>query len=508
MPWQLLLIFAFVLVVGLAVGALILRTCCGLFGEEQPSYKRALLMLPLVTIPVLLTFEVIGYGCARAMHESLQIPVGFSFINWLRLPMGIQWEVLGKLPFLKWISVVIPLCFAGIMMVAWLNCNFRIGLGIFVVQWILNFLAIALIGQIGFFALRLFHNTIGVPEDVAAYLTPHVPVPGHTATEKPGEGENSPTGPPQGGRFSRLKTTLTGATAVAGHDASAVQPDLSKGTPDGAETGAPGASPDPQAVHQFLTHEDLQSWGHSLTESLDHLRHGAEPLVESVSKAAEPVTRHLPSGVNQFLDHQGGWLILIGLAFVITVLYLRHIVNRVRKLMKRKGRKASDNWNKELSFALADLGTNLHPSGPIQASVQGIPARLRYVALCAGGKDVEPLNENSLEGVLDQILAGLYDAVSPDEPYVKVWETTYGGTLGFAAMFHHLVVIPGPKDKASKWALVAGTVKFGPTEKVHLGLAFELARPASLRNVTVKDGKWLETIGTIANRESAAHRAT
>jgi hypothetical protein len=46
--------------------------------------------------------------------------------------------------------------------------------------------------------------------------------------------------------------------------------------------------------------------------------------------------------------------------------------------------------------------------------------------------------------------------------------------------------------------VVAGTVEFGPTDKVHLGLAFQTEKATSLRNLTV-DGKttrWLDVIGT------------
>lgn len=505
MPWPLILILGLVLVGGLLLGALVLRTVCGLFGEEQPSYKRALLMLPLITIPVMLCFEVIGYGVAKAMHESFQIPPGFSFLNWIRLPIGIQWEVLSKLPLLKYVAIIIPLCLAGFLMVAWLNCNFRIGLGIFLVQWVINFLSLAFISEIGFMLLHVVQGTIGLPEDVVAYLSPQSAIPGHVVAQtnqrtgsQPAEVENQASAPPPptGGRFSTLKTALTGAAALAGHDGSGEKTDLSKTGSESAEK--PG---DTNPVNQFLNqdnHQVMQSWGHSMAEALDHLRHGAEPLVESVSKSAEPITKYLPEPIHHFLDN-GGWWIIIGIAFVVSLLYLRHLVGRIRHLMKPKKRKASDNWHKELSFALGTMGEPLHPVGPVQATVQGVPARLRFVALAAGGKEVEPISENSLESVLEQILGGLYGAVSQDEPFVKVWETAYGGTLGFAAQFHNLVKIPGQANKPSKWVLIAGTVKFGPTEKIHLGLAFQTAKPTTLRNITVRNGNWLEVLGTKNN---------
>jgi len=494
MSWPLLLSFGWVLIVGRLAGALILRTSCGLFGEEQPTDRRALIMLPLVTIPVIACFELTGYGLAVAMHESVKMPQGFSFLHWARLPLGIQWIVLGHLPFgAKWFTVITSLCLAGILMVAWLQCKFRVGLGIFLVQWVVNFVALALVSQLAFFLLPLVERTVGLPQDVTAYLAPQAP--------NPAQGTHPANQKDLGGKYSQLKRELSGETHPA---AGAPAP----GSPPEANNPERGQNPvETNPLARFISNENkeaVESWGKSLTQLLDQMRHGAEPLVESISQSAEPITRHLPAPVNHFMDHQGGWWLVITVAFLVTVLYIRHLVNRLRKLFKKKKRKASDTWNKDLSFALGDLGPMVYAPGHTQATVRGIPARLRFAVLCPGSRDMGKLEEHNLEGLLDQIMPGLFQAVESDVPFIKVWEENFAGTKGFASLFHNLVRIPGPPKRPTKWVLVAGTVVFSPTEKVHLGLAFETEKATNMRNISVEKGNWLDLLGTMESTKTAA----
>ncbi len=481
MPWIVLAVVVLVLVFGAFLATLILRTSCGMFGEEQPSYKRAFLMLVLITIPVVLCFEGMGYGAALAMHESLNLPPGFSFINWLRLPMGIQWQALGTVPLLKYVPVIVSLCLAGVMMVAWIQCTFRKGLLIIAVQWIFNGLALAILGQVGLFSLTAYDRMVGLPPDVKEYLTGQ-----HVANSQAADPAEKPKGPPprDGGKFHNLKeTTKNHAKKDASHD----------------EAGGGENKPNPIAA--FLSEdsrETARSWGHSFVEFLDRLRHEADPLIDTIRAHAHPVTQHLPAFVNNFLDNQGGWWILIGLTIIVCFLWVKNTIKRIRHLTKKKSRKASDTWNKDLAWPLGGIGELVHPVDGVQLTVKGSPARLRAVVICPATKETQSPGEHSLEGIFEHIEAGMSKTLIQDQPLVRIWEPTFGGSQAFASLCHNLVTIPGPKGKPTKWVVVAGTVEFGPTDKVHLGLAFQTEKATSLRNLTV-DGKttrWLDVIGT------------
>ena len=485
MPWVVLFVVVLVVLFGTFLATLILRTSCGIFGEEQPSYKRAFLMIILITVPVVLCFEIIGYGAARAMHESLKLAPGFSFINWIRLPLGIQWQALGTLPLLKWVPVVISLCVAGIMMVAWIQCTFRKGIMIVFVQWIFNGVALALLGNAGYFALGAFDRMVGLPPDVKEYLTSqHVAHPNAKADPK--------LAPPRdGGKFHNLKTAHQATTVGEG--------------PNSHESGT--AQSDPAADHKsnplstFLhdnPSESLRSWGHSMVEFLDRMRDEADPLIDTIRNHAHPVTQHFPIFINNFLDNQGGWLIIIGSTVTICFLWLKRTVKRFRKVTKKKRRKASDTWNTDLAWHMGDLGDVVHPVEGVQLTVKGMPARLRAVVLSSGTKETQPITDRSIDGILDFIQEGMSKTLIQDQPLVRIWEPAYGGSKAFANLCQNLVTIPGPKGKSTNWVIVAGTVEFNATEKVHIGLAFQTEKATTLRNLTV-DGqttKWQDAIGT------------
>lgn len=485
MPWVVLFVVVLVVLFGTFLATLILRTSCGIFGEEQPSYKRAFLMIILITVPVVLCFEIIGYGAARAMHESLKLAPGFSFINWIRLPLGIQWQALGTLPLLKWVPVVVSLCVAGIMMVAWIQCTFRKGIMIVFVQWIFNGVALALLGNAGYFALGAFDRMVGLPPDVKEYLTSqHVAHPNAKADPK--------LAPPRdGGKFHNLKTAHQATLPVAG-----------------PQSHEPMSAPnDPAADHKsnplstFLhdnPSETLRSWGHSMVEFLDRMRDEADPLIDTIRNHSHPVTQHFPPFINNFLDNQGGWLIIIGLTVTICFLWLKRTVKRFRKVTKKKKRKASDTWNMDLAWHMGDLGDVAHPVESVQLTVKGMPARLRAVVLSSGTKETQPITDRSIDGILDFIQEGMSKTLIQDQPLVRIWEPAYGGSKAFANLCQNLVTIPGPKGKSTNWVIVAGTVEFNATEKVHIGLAFQTEKATTLRNLTV-DGqttKWQDAIGT------------
>ncbi len=487
MPWVVLCVVVLVILFGAFLATLILRTSCGIFGEEQPSYKRAFLMIILITVPVVLCFEIIGYGAARAMHESLKLAPGFSFINWIRLPLGIQWQALGTLPLLKWVPVVISLCVAGIMMVAWIQCTFRKGIMIVFVQWIFNGVALAILGNVGYFALGTFDRMVGLPPDVKEYLT------GQHAVAQDPKAKTDPKSPPprDGGKFHNLKAAHKATTAPVHSD-----PNAPKSAPSD-----PAADHKSNPLSTFLadhSSDSLRSWGHSMVEFLDRMRHEADPLIDTIRNHAHPLTQHFPSGVNHFLDNQGGWLILIGLTVTICFFWLKRTVGRFRKITRKKKRKASDTWNMDLAWHLGELGDVVHPIDGVQLTVKGMPARLRAVVLSPGTKETQDITDRSLDGILDFIQEGMSKTLLQDQPLIRIWEPAYGGSKAFANLCQNLVTIPGPKGKITKWVVVAGTVEFNATEKVHVGLAFQTEKATTLRNLTV-DGqtiKWQDAIGT------------
>src|SRR5262249_25016939 len=120
--------------------AFLLRATCGMFGEETPSFRRAIFLTWLITPAGYFTLGLSGYGFARFMQErslGLVLPPDYSYLHWLREPLWLKWHVLGLVPMIRYLPIVFALCVGGIVEVIMLKVPFRMGAMIFFLQSVL-----------------------------------------------------------------------------------------------------------------------------------------------------------------------------------------------------------------------------------------------------------------------------------------------------------------------------------------------------------------------------------
>ena len=130
------------------------------------------------------------------------------------------------------------------------------------------------------------------------------------------------------------------------------------------------------------------------------------------------------------------------------------------------------------------------PSGKrhYQLSVDGVPVRLRLVAVAPVGK--RPVGK--VDSVLEQVLRGLGEVSIDDKPRIRVWPPQLS-SKGFAPTFFRLTHRPEPEGKPSRWILLAGPARAG-SMPVLLGLACQADKPSTLGLVTVDELQWGEIL--------------
>lgn len=147
------------------IAVVILMRTTAFFADEGPStVAGALRTILVMALAVFLTYDVSGYVFARAMQEpklGIAFPPGYGYLQWVREPLGLKWNVLGFMPLIRYLPVVFALCAGGIVQVVLWRIPFRDGLVVFVVQLLLDVFAMALLSLV-------FSFFVGVGEGVEA----------------------------------------------------------------------------------------------------------------------------------------------------------------------------------------------------------------------------------------------------------------------------------------------------------------------------------------------------
>jgi hypothetical protein len=232
-----------------------------------------------------------------------------------------------------------------------------------------------------------------------------------------------------------------------------------------------------------------------LTTAWANFKAYANPHLEEWKEIADPVTRHLPESVQNFLDEDGWWWIFGGCA-ILALLWVRSILLRVRRAVRRARKRRRRRPRVATVIKREDLvriSEGFTEEGPHRVVVQGIPARLRLVVLSMGTKGGGGLSAEMLDRVLDWIKSGLAEVGSSDNPGVRVWPPFYSAD-GFATALQTNVPLPEPKGSKSHWVVLAGAVRMGRLI-VHVGLLLYAEEASNLRFVKVKNERWLDFLG-------------
>ena len=157
----------------LPIAIFILMRTTAFWTEEGPAtILGAAKTVFAVWLTVFFVYDLSGYGFARLMQDprlGIAFPPNFSYLTWLREPMGLKWFVLGYVPLIRYLPVLFALCAGGVVQVLLWKIPFRVGMLVFLSQLFLNIFAMAVLSLVFSFFVGVEKGFDGkVPRRVAA----------------------------------------------------------------------------------------------------------------------------------------------------------------------------------------------------------------------------------------------------------------------------------------------------------------------------------------------------
>lgn len=157
----------------LPIAIFILMRTTAFWTEEGPgTILGAAKTVLAIWLTVFFVYDLSGYGFARLMQDprlGIAFPPNYTYLTWLREPMGLKWFVLGYVPLIRYIPVLFALCAGGVVQVLLWKIPFRVGMLVFLSQLFLNIFAMAVLSLVFSFFVGVEKGADGkVPRRVAA----------------------------------------------------------------------------------------------------------------------------------------------------------------------------------------------------------------------------------------------------------------------------------------------------------------------------------------------------
>jgi hypothetical protein len=117
-----------------------------------------------MALAVFLTYDLSGYVLASAMQDpqlGITFPPRYHYWNWIREPLSLKWYVLGFVPLIRYLPVMFGLCAGAIVQILLWKIPFRQALVVFVSQLIIDIFAMAMLSLV-------FSFFVGVQEGATA----------------------------------------------------------------------------------------------------------------------------------------------------------------------------------------------------------------------------------------------------------------------------------------------------------------------------------------------------
>ena len=157
----------------LPIAIFILMRTTAFWTEEGPgTILGAAKTVLAIWLTVFFVYDLSGYGFARLMQDprlGIAFPPNYSYLTWLREPMGLKWFVLGYVPLIRYLPVLFALCAGGVVQVLLWKIPFRVGMLVFLSQLFLNIFAMAVLSLVFSFFVGVEKGADGrVPRRVAA----------------------------------------------------------------------------------------------------------------------------------------------------------------------------------------------------------------------------------------------------------------------------------------------------------------------------------------------------
>ena len=157
----------------LPIAIFILMRTTAFWTEEGPgTIFGAAKTVFAIWLTVFFVYDLSGYGFARLMQDprlGIAFPPNYTYLTWLREPMGLKWFVLGYVPLIRYLPVLFALCAGGVVQVLLWKIPFRVGMLVFLSQLFLNIFAMAVLSLVFSFFVGVDKGVDGkVPRRVAA----------------------------------------------------------------------------------------------------------------------------------------------------------------------------------------------------------------------------------------------------------------------------------------------------------------------------------------------------
>ena len=157
----------------LPIAVFILLRTTGFWTEEGPgTILAAVKTVFAIWLTVFFVYDLSGYGFARLMQDprlGIAFPPNYTYLTWLREPMGLKWHVLGYVPMIRYLPVLFALCAGGTVQVLLWKIHFRVGMLVFLSQLFLNIFAMAMLSLVFSFFVGVEKGVDGkVPRRVTA----------------------------------------------------------------------------------------------------------------------------------------------------------------------------------------------------------------------------------------------------------------------------------------------------------------------------------------------------
>ena len=157
----------------LPIAIFILMRTTPFWTEEGPgTILGAAKTVVAIWLTVFFVYDLSGYGFARLMQDprlGIAFPPNYSYLTWLREPMGLKWFVLGYVPLIRYLPVLFALCAGGVVQVLLWKIPFRVGMLVFLSQLFLNIFAMAMLSLVFSFFVGVDKGVDGkVPRRVTA----------------------------------------------------------------------------------------------------------------------------------------------------------------------------------------------------------------------------------------------------------------------------------------------------------------------------------------------------
>jgi hypothetical protein len=212
--------------------------------------------------------------------------------------------------------------------------------------------------------------------------------------------------------------------------------------------------------------------------------------MDTIKTFFEPLTRHLPPEVRDFLN-AGGWWPVLGVLALVALLLLWAVLRRLGRALFGRRARPSGGWDEELTIDLSECPLPVRPPGERRLTVYHVPVRLRLVVVAPAGKE-HKVDATRVEKLLEGVVPGLGAAATTDRPRIRVWPPQLSHH-GFAAAFHRRTPRPEEEGQPSRWVLLAGRAQVG-RQPVLLGLGAWADEPNLLGRLTLEPHQWLDVL--------------